>query len=686
MAINAMVDRKVLAEIDLTGCPVGTVLEPNEPDQSIEEKYFKGWTNGLTAPARWRMPSCYRVVRDGEVEVLEHINKSDRCLVTGEPLWADYAVEAQVRQLNGFTQPSSDDSHAIVARSGIMLRYQDLRRYYYFCMEGFERFVLYRREDEAWTMLADMRNGIDRGRYYHLRAVCEGNRIACYVDGEQVFVAYDEQFPTGKVGVRTNTRSRMYGIRATTTEAAHSAYVSRLNAYEREVANASENYPKPVLWKRIDIGDYWPCAVRYGDFRGAGQKEIVLQQETREGPRVIVLDFDGRVQWDQRYPQASKLTRTVVHDLDGDGVEDFIGIEGNRLRVVSGKTGEVTAETELPKTGPYRGFRGASVGGYLHSLKVLWPCHIRKTSPPVHGGEWKTQSSAPARAGGGAQDLIFRDGDGAGTGFSIWAYDEQLNLRWRQDAHGSWYGMYIWFYDVDGDGRDEILPGYDLYDGDGNHLWTMEGAEYIEDSGGAGHIDHAAFGELDGDESNGPEIGIAGSDPGFFLVDARTGALLRHHRFGHVQGIYAGNFRPDLPGLEMWMGDRWGTYGILNLVSGTGAPLSRFEPDNVSQGGPAVNWSGDGEELLFLTSSKEAFGFYDAKCRRVVRPVCEGVPLEWGAGIVEDVVGDARDEITYLHDGAIYIVTQDSPYPRGKRIYAPTRRMDISMPGWKTNE
>ena len=99
----------------------------------------------------------------------------------------------------------------------------------------------------------------------------------------------------------------------------------------------------------------------------------------------------------------------------------------------------------------------------------------------------------------------------------------QLNLRWRQDAHESWYGMYMWFCDVDGDGRDEILPGYQLYDGDGNLLWLMEGAEYLDDPGYGGHIDHAAFGELDGDESNGPEIGIAGSDPGFYLVDARTG-------------------------------------------------------------------------------------------------------------------------------------------------------------------
>ena len=666
MARDSTFNRKVLAEINLTGCPVGTVLDKNDPDQSIEERYFKDWSNGLTAPARWEMPSCYRVVKDGDKEVLEHINKTDRCLVTGERLWGDYSVEAHIRQLNAFTEPSNDDPHAIVSRSGLMFRYQDLRRYYYFCLEGFERFVLYRHEDEAWTMLADLVNGIDRARYYHLKAVCNGEGIACYVDGKKVFVAYDDVFPTGKVGVRTNTRSRTYGVRVTTSEEAHSVYVNRLSDYEREVAEVSEKYPKPVLWKRIDISAYWPCSFRYGDFRGAGKKEIVLEKETAEGPRVIVLDLDGEVQWDKVYPAAAELKRTAVHDLDGDGVEDIIGIEGDLLRMVSGKTGEITAETQLPKTGPYRGFRDVSIGNYLHSLKVLWPCHIRKTEK--------------------AQDLILRDGDGAGTGYSIWAFDEKLNLRWRQDAHNSWYGMYIWFCDVDGDGRDEILPGYDLYDGDGNHLWTMEGSEYIEDSGGAGHIDHAAFGELDGDEGNGPEIGIAGSDPGFFLVDARTGVLLAHHRFGHVQGIYAGNFRPDLPGLEMWMGDRWGTYGILNLVSGKGRPLSRFEPDNVSQGGPAVNWSGDGEELLFISTTKEAFGFYDAECRKVLSPVPEGLPLEWGGGIVEDVVGDSRDEITFVHEGSVYIVTQDRDYPKGEKIYAPTRRKDISIPGWRINE
>lgn len=657
-------DEKLLAKIDLTGCPVGVVLDKTDPDQSVEETYFEGWTNALTAPPNWRMLSHYRVIHDGEREVLEHTDKSDRCLVAGQSLWGDYSVETYVRQLNAYTQPSNDQPHAIVAGSGIMVRYQDLRRHYFFGMDGFDRFVFYRREDEAWAMLGDVQNGIDRGRYYHLKVECKGERFACYVDGEQVLVVYDDRFSTGKAGVRTNTRSRMYGVKVTATETAQAAFVSRLSGYEKEVAESAEKYAKPVLWKRIDIEKYWPCQVRYGDFRGAGQKEVVLQQDTDNGPRVICMDFEGELQFDKTYPAAKGLQRAVVHDLDGDGVEDFIGIEDDRLKLVSGKLGVVTAETELPKTGPYLGHRNVSMGHHLHSLRVLWPCKIRKTEK--------------------AQDLLLRDGDGAGTGYSMWAFDEKLNLRWRQDAHNAWYGMYIWFYDVDGDGRDEILPGYDLYDGDGNHLWTMEGAEYIEDSGGAGHIDHAAIGELDGDEKNGPEIGIAGSDPGFFLVDARDGSVLRHHRFGHVQGVYAGNFRPDLPGLEMWMGDRWGTYGILNLVSGQGDPLARMEPDNRSQGGPAVNWMGDGEELLFISTSAEAFGFYDAQCRKVIQPVCEGVPFKWAGGTVENVVGDARDEITYVHEGQIYIVTQDAPF-KGERIYAPTRRMDVSTPGWQEN-
>lgn len=654
-----------LAKIDLAGCPVGTVLDVLEADREIENRYFAGWTCALT-PRKWPMPSSLRVILDQGIEVMEHVDRTDRCLTAGDPMWGDYQAEMHVRHMAAFSRTSADEPHNLTGRTGMLLRYQDLRRYYFFGLIALDRIGLYRREDEAWTSLDEWNCGLDRAHYYHLKAVCAGPHLTCFVDGKQVFLVTDDRFLTGKFGIRMNTRSRIHSVRVMADTNARAAFAGRLSRDEKEVADAADAYPKPVLWGRVDLSDFWPCEVRFGDFRGAGKKEIIVQRETGNGVQVACLTPGGKVVFDQIYSRASGLKRMVAHDLNADGFEDLIGIRKDRLVVVSGRSGDVIAETQLPRTGPYRGFRGASVGDFLNPLPVLWPCKLRHTEKP--------------------QDLILRDGDDAGSAFSIWAFDEHLNLRWRQDAHDTWYGMYMWFYDVDGDGRDEILPGYQLYDGDGRLLWVMEGAEYIEDAGGPGHVDHAAFGELDGDPANGPEIGIAGSDPGFFLVDARTGAVRRHHPFGHVQGIYAGNFRPDLPGLEMWMGDRWGTYGIQNLVSGTGEPLSRFEPDNITDGGQAINWKGDGEELLFLYRSAQAFGFYDAACRRLIRPVCEGLPFDWCERLlVEDIVGDARDEVSYVFDGALYIVTQDRPYPSGQKIYKPVRRPDISHPGWEIN-
>jgi len=51
-----------------------------------------------------------------------------------------------------------------------------------------------------------------------------------------------------------------------------------------------------------------------------------------------------------------------------------------------------------------------------------------------------------------------------------------------------------------------------------------------------------------------------------------------------------------------------------------------------------------------------------------------------------DLTGDARDEVVLIHDGVVYIYTQDTPYPQGEKIYAPIRKRDISCPNWKVNE
>jgi len=652
-----------LANLNLKGCPIGSVFETTDPDTSVEDKFFGDWGCPLANPRR-KMSGRMRVMLENGVEVLDHVDTSDRCLVTGTTFWRDYAVEASVRQIVGFAGPNMDELRCTVGRTGLMCRYQDLRHYYFFCIEGLDRLVFYRREDDTWAALDEEPIAFDRGRYYTLRVECDGNQFTCSVDGQQAFVVNDDQFSTGKCGLRTNTRSRVKSATVTATEAQHSAAVQTREKSERELGELREKYPQPVLCKKIDISRFGTSALRFGNLRGDGPQMLLCMagQEPEEDDRVVALDLAGETLWETSYPKDATGRWAVFADIDRDGADEIIYIREDRIRVLKGRTGELAAETEIPPAGPFLGRRNSKA--IPHKIVPLYACNLRGKSAPM--------------------DILFRDGDGGGSGFNLWAYDEKLNLRWTQTVDDPWYGMYMWFYDVDGDGRDEVLPGYHLYDGDGKLLWRMEGADYVERYGE--HVDHASFGELDGDPSNGPEVAVAGSSEGYYLLEARTGKVRRRHRVGHAQGIYAGNFRPDLPGLEQWVGNRWGNYGTLTLYSGDGRKLHSFEPDNISQGGPAVNWTGDGEELLFLYSSPEALGMYDGYGRKVVAfPEGETPDDTWvSAPTVMSLTGDARDEIIFKDEGAVYIFTQDGPSSGEEKVYAPVRTRDISHPNWET--
>ena len=122
-----------LAKIDLSGCPEGTVFDPTDPDWSVEDEYFPGWEAPLASIVR-RRPSAMRVLEEDGRPVVDHYDKTDRCLVTGSFLWGDYRVEAHVRQMATTSQPNSDDAHCFVGRTGLMFRYRTLRQYYFFCI------------------------------------------------------------------------------------------------------------------------------------------------------------------------------------------------------------------------------------------------------------------------------------------------------------------------------------------------------------------------------------------------------------------------------------------------------------------------------------------------------------------------------------------------------------------------
>ena len=103
-----------------------------------------------------------------------------------------------------------------------------------------------------------------------------------------------------------------------------------------------------------------------------------------------------------------------------------------------------------------------------------------------------------------------------------------------------------------------------------------------------------------------------------------------------------------------------------------------------------MNWTGDGLELMLLGTSIQALGMYDAYGRKVVvfpeeAHTTEPGPFYQGSTYPLDLTGDVRDEIVLIHNQVVYIYTQDTPYPKGQKIYAPIRKRDISCPNWEIN-
>jgi hypothetical protein len=203
---------------------------------------------------------------------------------------------------------------------------------------------------------------------------------------------------------------------------------------------------------------------------------------------------------------------------------------------------------------------------------------------------------------------------------------------------------------------------------------------------GGVHIDAAVLADLAGDPALDPVVSLQAGSAGVYFLDGRTGKIRSVTPVGHAQGRYVGKFRPDVPGVQVEVGTRWDNYGILSIFSAKGERLCTFQPDTVSQGGPPVNWTGDGQEHIFLTTSKHALGFYDGWGRRVLRFAAGEIPEKFECSgspvFVENLTGDPRDELVFLVDGKLDIYTQDRPAPNPQRVYSPVRRSVMSLPGW----
>ncbi len=401
----------------------------------------------------------------------------------------------------------------------------------------------------------------------------------------------------------------------------------------------------------IDISAAGPrCKMLIGDLNGDGLMELLLvQADNRQDVRYIphqvqcltAFALNGQMLWQAGKPDPGAGSQgsdypAQIYDWDGDGQLEVLAVMGDRFIALDGRTGEEKRSYPLP-------------GPHAHDCIII------------------ANLSGKERA----SDILLKD-----RYHKLWALDAEFNLLWTHEGNP---GHYPWVYDLDGDGRDEVMAGYDLLDADGNVRWSCK---ELDD-----HADCIWVGDVNGDGL--PELVIGGSVTVMYSREGKE--LWRYEGSVESQHIALGRFRSDTPGLQVAGLDRLvreddgrGLKGkdALFLLDAAGKEL--WKEDRQTEGWLTIietlrNWKPGAADyiLAYRRGGGVAPGLYDGYMNQVVRFPAEGYAAH------ADLIGSGTEQVIVYSDTYATVFGSEQisleakepgvkPLEQPKRLYSST--------------
>ncbi len=382
------------------------------------------------------------------------------------------------------------------------------------------------------------------------------------------------------------------------------------------------------LLAKIDIfGQPKGCHMRLGDLDGDGRLEIVLLQpdsgfDDRYFPHSVIYaaayNLDGEMLWQFGTPDldADSLCDSnipaQIFDIDNDGNNELLLISGGEMLFLDGMTGQIKKQYPLPAPD-------------AHDAIII----------------------ADLEGKGYPQNIVLKN-----RFHQLWAMDSNFNVMW---THKGNIGNYPWPYDINNDGRDELIAGYSVLSGDGDVLFTIP-----EDSG---YAKYTWVGDLYHRGDSKKAIAVLGDK--ITLLDTEGEMLWQNSC--PATDIALGNLRPDYSGTEICCaGD------LTSILDCYGAKIA--ENNIRSNKLTAVhNLDGTGNDMLILHSSSSPATLCDSELNPVYTfPNCTKV-------VWADITGDMTADILILCDDRIEVYSAKQkdlsvsvvPYfrPQSKRLY-----------------
>jgi len=407
---------------------------------------------------------------------------------------------------------------------------------------------------------------------------------------------------------------------------------------------------EPYLLGKFNIESGGKGKALLGDINGDGRMEVIIVQadgniDDRHVPHqvtcITAYSLLGEQLW-QRGKPADKPGGfgsdfpAQVYDIDGDGCLEILCVMEKRFLILDGNTGEIKKSYELPSENAHDCILIANVSGKDR-----------------------------------ATDIILKD-----RYENMWVMDSNFKMLWKHTGN---LGHYPWVYDINRDGFDEIMAGYDLLNHKGEILWSCKD---LDD-----HADCLWVGDVNGDGI--PEFAVGGSVT--CLYDREGKELWRYTGSIESQHIALGRFCEDLPGLQIAGLDRivrgdgykgqWDGRDGMFLIDCDGKEL--WKEDRKTKGWLTIvdtyrNWNGEGKDyiLAYRRGGGVMPALYNGKMEEIVSFSQDGYVIHgdlFGRGIEDAIVYD--DKWAYIYSGTEYNledVPSGKPIPQVKRLYAST--------------
>ena len=218
--------------------------------------------------------------------------------------------------------------------------------------------------------------------------------------------------------------------------------------------------------------------------------------------------------------------------------------------------------------------------------------------------------------------------------------NDRFEVLWRRSLNT---GHFPAPYDLDGDGKDEIVVGYTGLKPDGSTLFDV-GIE-------RDHVDEIVIGRFGGKDSP-IQVAVVAGNEGYMIWDV-DGGIAHRELLGHMQRLSAAPYREDLEGLQFFVTTYWGEPGITSFHDCKGERLwFREIPDNGQVLCP-VDWSAECRPLCLINGCMRYGGMMDGFGRRVVRFPDDGHPDL--CADATDLLGTGRDQVLLWDDDTLFV-------------------------------